>query len=690
MKLRPVSALLLLGLVLAGCHKVPLEPDTGRIDFGVAHWFANEQVAYVFFSLSERQARLIDPVWQLSWTGTNAAGGVTVHPYTAIDFSQGVYEHSATACGPDRICASYSFPSDGPLTQASLRFLYDKNSPLALELPLSISNHAAGLGADSQSALVYGVFDEANQHVQIRVHNNFGTPEDSQIAAFGMRRRFRITHAALQDVDQATLEQAKDTSGTPLLFPAPFCDPESTGGDGDQIISDGEGWLAESFDKADSAGGVCFTSQLLDKHGAPLPSGKLAGYGRRNPEIRDAPSLTLTTPLKETVQLPLAVEICPDDPAAGAMVDPAFLKYQEYILGFGDRPADICFHIGDETGFATDFATLAAKRLASAKASATDDRDFMFIVLLHEAFSSEFRAVQSAIAESLYALADDEAKKVSPRLVGALVYAGSTLYQPTALQKRYVLWCPQDLADEVLQGSSPLANQNCTTSKASSLDLQVINFVAPLGPFPSLSHYQQYVSDFGDTGLAHSPKLRFLSVPAGVSTVTEQEDTVTYFDNERYVIGPGEAARICRDRADLDLASFRIRPTAQDAGIPGLKIDEINKLWLSDDAAGEYKLGIAWEYPFWGGVSYTGALSGKVMSIVPFQKSFKSYETLGDPKWSTTSWDFGRYVQHCYRYCDHPFFDAAGTYQAQTGWRSYDGLTCPVSTYPKWPGGAPP
>ena len=671
------------GAALFGCgHKVPLTADFGTIDFGSAHWFANEQVAYVFFSLSERSSRLVHSGWQMRWSATSADGGVEEHAFAPIDFNQGVHEHLQLPCGANRICSSFSFRSARPVNSVDLKFLYDADSPTDLQKSLDVAKHAAGTSSDAFSALAYGVFDEPNSHMQVRIHHNFGSPQDELVPTFGLVRRFHANSVVLHGIDTVTVRKAQSASATPLLYPASFCAGQ-TGSD-DLRFAGTSAWFNGSLDKAQGQNGACFQIEALDKQGVPLPSGVQNSFGRRNPEISNPIGPTILTPLTQTTQIPIAVRICPDDPAAGSMVDEDFFFYQEFILGMSRRPTDLCFRIGKESVFAKDFAAMLASRLADARSKATTSNDYLFVVALHELFTSEFTQIQSSISSALYNMINAEAHTASPRLVGAFVYDSTVNFVPTATQRQSIIWCPQTLLPQVLSPqTAPLADQNCTITAAAELDLQLINFVAPLGPLPSVSVYRDYMKKYGDKGLAHNPSLQLYSVPTGVNTLNEASKAVTYFDHERFVINAGEAARMCPEREDKTLASFRIRTATQADDVAGTSVGAINKLWLSADAPGEYRIGIAWDYPFWGGINYKAALTGKIASVVPYQKSSSAYEALGDQKWSTGSWDFGKYTQRCTRYCDNPFFDATGTYQASETWRNFQENSCPNPVYPQ-------
>jgi hypothetical protein len=233
-----------------------------------------------------------------------------------------------------------------------------------------------------------------------------------------------------------------------------------------------------------------------------------------------------------------------------------------------------------------------------------------------------------------------------------------------------------------------LGSQNCLTTRARDLDLQVINFVQPLGPFPSLENYTSYVKDYGDTGLVRSPDLSFSSPQLTVNSQVEKSTSITFFDAERFDLVAGEYAKVCGDRLDSEVMSFYVRTEDQPASVPSIPLYDMNAEWLSNDGGGSYKIGIEWEFPYWGGIRYNSALTGKVVTVVPFQQSFKSFEQLGDTKWVTDSWNFGKYVQKCSKYCDNPVFDETGIYQPSNLWRSSFDDRCSIPLPPTYVEGA--
>jgi hypothetical protein len=674
-------ALVLACLLSSSCRKVPLREAAGSISHGSVHWFENEKTAFLFFAVYELPERLIDPTFEFSWSEQTPGGGVVERALAEIDLSQAVHQHEFVQCAKGIVCGSYSFKADNPLVSAFFQFRYDRSSPLALTVNLSPTNHQAGDTANAYSALLYGVFDEKNSYTNVRVHHNFGSPSNEEVLSYGMLRKFEVSEPVLFAPEPEVITNHRETVQSPLMFPAAFC-PAVT--EPVSILEGETKWLATRLNPETGVSGACFNATYLDRNDQPLLSAKVSSYAFRNPEVQDS-SLTFTTPLKPVNEIPVLVKICDDEPSAGAMIDNEFLNYQRFIMGIVNRPEDLCFRIGKETEFKQAFESHIAERLVNAKATNTTGADFMFLVLLHEKFSREFITLQGTIADALTTIAKTEEASVSPRLVGSFVYSGSTNFIPTASQRKSLTWCPQELlAGMFIPG---LGAENCLTMRARDLDLRVINFVQPLGPFPSLENYTDYVKEYGDTGLARSPDLTFSSPQLTVNSQVEKSTNITFFDAERFSLTAGEYAKVCGDRLDPDVLSFFVRTPDQPASVPSIPLYDMNGEWLSDDADGEYRIGIQWEFPYWGGVRYNSALTGKVVTVVPFQQSFKAFEQLGDPKWVTDSWKFGKYVQKCSKYCDNPMFDEAGIYQPNNLWRTAFDDRCPLPVPPTYPGG---
>src|SRR5690606_33839734 len=219
---RSARFLAMLGCLVAllQCRKVPLSQDYGYLEIAAAHWFENEKVTYVFFSMRERPDLKARGTWQLAYTKESAAGGTERVDFQDIDFSSGVHGHRLVDCARNRICGSFSFRSDEPLLEADIRYYYDSGSALGLEATAAVQNHLATDFASSYSALPYGVFDKKNEHLQVRIHNNFGSPSDDEVSLFGLERSFIISDPRLATITMEDYMAARETTGGAFVFPS--------------------------------------------------------------------------------------------------------------------------------------------------------------------------------------------------------------------------------------------------------------------------------------------------------------------------------------------------------------------------------------------------------------------------------------------------------------------------------------
>lgn len=682
-----------LGLVFVlACSpkKIPLQEHYGQFKHVYAHWFENEQTAYLFFELHESASLLQTPVFELSYREQVLPVGSRDHDYALVDFNSGVHQHAVVACGKDKLCASLSWKQSTRLEEIYLRFRYDSQSPLQIETKAAIFNHEISTeGTFSYSAIPYGVFDAQNKHMQMRIHHNFGQPSDAWIKASGMKKLFSYSRAQLVNQENQLEDSQALIAKQSFAFPADFCpslNPSAT-----VLASRDEWWLPDEWSTEDNnALGVCLQVDFLDKAQNFLLSQK--AYGMRNPVVsRD--DFSFSTPLQEVRQIPVLIQACQDVSGSEGLLAGDFLVYQKYVLGIS-REQDVCYRIHDIKDFKQRLLTHLSQRLATEKSQA-GQQDFMFVIIFNERLSKEFFDVHGAIAEVSTQLASAERSLVSPRLLGAFVYASTAQYVPTPEQRKYVLWCPQSVNEINRDPLNPdMTKANCTALAPPKLKILGVNFILPMGPLPDLETYEEYVKRYGDKGLAKDPSLKLLSVLSGPNTQIEQEQQVSYLDAQRFTISENESVKVCyqREGAGAILSHLRFQPQSYiNEGLPGLRADEIESLWSSDEAKGEYRIGVQWEYPFVGGIQYKSDIQvgvGPITSPIPFVDTVKNYEEVGDDKWNRQQWPVGEFLWRCQKYCDHPFFDGGGVYQLTQQWRkaSFSG-NCPELNTPVWNGG---
>ncbi|MBP6218319.1 MAG: hypothetical protein KA436_07015 [Oligoflexales bacterium] len=671
--------------------KLALTQNYGYLDSVYAHWFENEKTAYLFFELHETDQAFLDPVFELAFSEQVLPAGRKEHDFKVIDFSQGVHEHTWQVCAPKTYCGSISWPQTTKIDRVKLRFRYDRSSPLALDTEIIPSAHfVSELGNDSFSAIPFGVFDSKNQHIQVRIHHNFGVPSHDWILKSGMKKKFAYRNPQLIQKESLLTEvRSFMDSHNGFPFPAKFCPSLSSG---TQLIANRhEWWLPDEFSSSDNDDlGACLDVDFMDKNQNVFFS--QPAYAMRNPIVGTDAQFSFPTPLRDLTQIPILIEACSDVPGSESLRSEDFLSYQKYILGVTERSVDVCFRIHNTPDFKDRLKNHLVTRLSTAK-SQGGNQDFIFVVIFNERLSLEFFDVHAAIAEAITNLASGERENVSPRLVGGFVYGSTSSFAPTQAQTKYVLWCPQtEQEDRQDPLNRDLTKSNCTTLKTPELKILGINFILPMGPLPDLETYEDYVKRHGDKGLAKNPQLRLVSVPSNTNTRIEKEQQVSYLDAQRITIAPHEYIKVCSQKPEASriLPALRFQSSAH-TELDGLSIFEIESLWTSDEDAAEYRIGIQWEYPFMGGISYKSDLQigiGPIVSPIPFVRSQQNYKEIGDQKWQTQVWPLGQFLWKCQKYCDHPYFDEAGTYQLTKAWRAenFSG-NCPELKIPSWNGG---
>jgi hypothetical protein len=657
------GAALLLACVIS-CDKVPLHENRGNFDLVNAHWFANEKTEYVFFSISglrPAQARVAAAgTFQIS-TGSAIVAGLQPGPdgFANLDMNKAVHHHHLVECGAGRLCGSYSFHTEQPVSAVSVRYLYAAGSPMGEATSMSTTIHADGPTADSQSALVYGVFNGDNTRVQIRVHDNFGSPNSGEIQNYGLERSFAIENLQLAPLTMQDEQMAAQISGSQYLFPTSACSTHLNSTGESFKFSGREVWAARTLDGNDPSSDACFSVRSLDHSGGTL---KLQpAMARRNPEL-GVENLTLHPPISDAHLVPLVLSYCQNRPESAQLTNADFLRYQYYIFGIpGDHPVDACFATGEEDRFTQDLKRAIDQRLSEARSAGSDL--FLTVVVNHILAPLVQKRYHDIIAKVLSDKIGAELLLVSPRLVGAFVYDSRAVDTPAG--QGPVIWCPRDEKNAGPEGS---VEANCTPINLDKLDLGVVNFKIPMGPFPTVDKFITRLQN-GDRGEMHNPHFSARAVRTNPSSMTAGVNSVTYtfFDNERISLGEGEKIKFCHERDTDDMLNEMVFPAVTAQGGP-MGVDDAQTYLNSSSQAKSLHMGLLWSQPFIGAFSYDAPIAGHILSVIPIQKTFNVKDSAGDPRWSIPSWNVGPLMQKCLRHCDHPFFDESAVYQIASPW----------------------
>lgn len=666
------AAFILCGALLAvvmGCEKVPLREHRGQFDLATAHWFENEKTQYLFFSIEGLRTGQAKVSWPAEFEMAKDGG-----EFKRINFSEGVHQHHLVECGEGKICGSFSFKADTAATRVQIRYRYNVESPLAETITVPTSQHRANSGTNAQSALVYGVFNGANSRVQVRVHDNFGSPDSEQIKQYGMTRRFEVASTSLADL--ATFTAADLSVGNPFHFPSRECEPFVAGTPHDSWQFSGlEGWEQKEFDSSKPESSACFRVKTLNRAGVAL--NEAPALARRNPEL-GTEALSIRSPLQDSIKVPLAFGYCLDRPDSAKLTSLEFLNYQRFILGMAAKgDFDACFAVGEEEDFALKVDRVIKEKLQFARQTATSKRDFFFTVLINHRLAPEIDKFQEIIADKLAeAIRAETATMISPRLVGGFVYDSRAPEARIASRSPQVVWCPR-----IEKPDSPTANAdaNCTPRRAGQVAIGPLNFLIPMGPFPTLDTYIQYVRENGgDRGQSRNPQLAVRSVQTNENSMSDPEgvNLFTFFDGQRLSFNESERLRFCFDR-DQDLTLQQLVFKKGDARSPN-QVFDVNtaQRMASSGSAASLDVGLRWSNPFIGGFTFESPIEGKVLSFIPISASLPGKQKIGDDVWARKNWDIGPLLQKCFRHCDHPYFDEAGVYQINRSWS--EDVRCPT------------
>jgi hypothetical protein len=664
-------------------HKVPLNPLSRSLNIVGAHWFENEKVAYFFFRVSGETS--YSGMSTFEWNKYSLDKSDSNSEFSALKLTQGIHQHQLLPCGRD-ICGSFSFASESAPAKITLRLRYHPKSALFVDSTAPVQVHQDDGTSNSFSSLVYGVFDESNNFIEARVHHNFGFPASSEVAQFGLIRSFRVHDTQLIDWSKADLELLKAQTHSATLFPVKNCEQwfdtsKIQKVDGVKNFSGVSGWLPNDFSVDPIRAGSCFKVDFLKANGETILTEQ--AIARRNPRLIEE-KMVLSTPLKPVIKIPLVVTYCLNDPASDRLKSEIFLDYQKFILGITGAVVDACFRIGFENQFRDELKLVLLKKLQTARQNNVGLQDYIFTVAFNHKLNVEFQRFQEIVAEQIGLLIDDERVKISPRLIGAFVYDSDANFVRPELAAKSIVWCPRAAMPDVLSSVKAYGDgANCMADNGGLIKLgSILNFLVPMGPFPSRESYESYLNEYGDKGLARNPQFQVQSVITNANTVQDSLGLTTFFDGQRIDLTAEEGMRICYEK-DIDGMLSSLRYKKINATTPMIENHEIQTVFNSTEGAGTYMLGLQWDYPFWGAVTYTSPLTGKILGQIPFRKDSTAHREVGDMKWQRENWDLGPYFQRCQRFCDHPYFDESGTYQLDLQWRGLNAIGCTHSKYPE-------
>lgn len=665
------------GLVLAaawaaGCGKVPIDEVETSFPVATATWFEEEDTLFLFAKVTADQGLTRDSVLEASWRTDE--GPVDWTPIAALPT---VHTHLPVDCGPRALCVSASVAVPDRPRDVRIRLRWHREGELALQPPTDFSVVGRGEDWRSRSAVVYGVFDGANERVQWRLRHQFPTLRNEEVEGLGLRRAFSV--AAPASGPDFPLGEG-NAYGYGVDCPAGGV-PTGWGpvGTDERAV-----FAPEALPLGASAADlVCADATVTDARG-PYTTGAVA---RKNPEVRQAFPL-LRSPMNDALVLPFFLGTCERTISA----DHEDMQRQRLQL---EGVTTTCIDHWRREDFVPGLVTLFREAVEEARPRGRD-------MVLAIALNQDDQGVSEAVEEALAAVVPEERHRTTPRLAGAFVF-DSTIQGPSRPDLGAVtLWCPatiptEDLPD-VSQRSCPVLPDDL------SIDLGPFSF----GTLPILPPRDQYLNFLDTYSPAQAGRVTSLAyrTPEFAATARHLDfgefGVITFLNGERIRAEPEDAFSWCQpeDPAPFVFSSEGMsysitEDVCAELGVPpdlcgalatGVQPLELLPDWHNSFRETAYDLGVAWDFPFLLRMEYETFVAGSVSAFglsVPFGLGAPSEAFYGSAVWLEDDLPIGAALLQCDRWCDHPTFDSAAVYHPSDIFRWAYATTCYRPVFPR-------
>jgi hypothetical protein len=656
---------------LVGCGdwveaaRVPLVPANAAFSLADAVWFEDEQTLFVFWRFGADQG--LGPTSRIE-IGVQTAN--TLQAPQPVDDYEPVHRHVDVDCGVRGRCGSLSIRVREEPLSVPIRLRWHEDGELVLEQDAALTIMRAGEPWKQRSAVVYGVFDEENAHVQWRLRHQFPNLGNLDVQALGLRRTFRVQDQRVGDLDPAARAGFVENPWGYALLPS--CPAGFVAHDDDGLATDDRAiFSTNSIDPLlVTRQVVCAAAEVTDATGTFTAT----ALARRNPDVVPAFPF-LRTPVAEARRVQFDLVTCTN------VVDPAHLQMQQQRL-LHDT-ATICV---DDLEQPDRQGALKARFDAVIDDERLLGDDLVLSVVLNREDADE--GIGVAVEAVLQDVLSEERTKTSPRAVGAVVYDSASFEQRIPEAKPYLLWCPAALGIDDLAELVDPSVLNQLYHCAVSLDVAVpVDLPEPfdrltIAQLPLLATRRQfanYVARYGEGAVGETTKLTLLAPRRGADardviigdgvddlggildpfSPFSSSDIATFFDDEYLTVLPEESLSVCSGDASGNVvvqASLDEMPSALDA-LPSRH---------ASDPRPRYQLGLRWDGAFYLRFDYR-AVIGTTTEVVgltlPFSPSLPGSVSFREDLWTAASFDLRDELSKCRRFCDHPTFDSAGIYQ---------------------------
>lgn len=657
----------LLSTMLGGCDfidtivRVPIVDVGASFEIADTTWFEGEHTLFVFYQIQAWEGLGPDSVVEIAYR-TNEVN----HDWTPLADFAPVHAHVPVDCGARKLCGSYSIAEPLQPRDVRVRVRYHKDGALALDAD-PLSNHVVALGPahTSRSAVMYGVFDEENLHVQWRLRHQFPAIRNEEATRLGLRRAFTVTDSRYGDLpaDRSTFVGNPygygALPGCPDAWDTHVMSPVQTT---DRAMFDTQAYLVPSY----TAGFACGTTTVTDARGTFVTS----ALAQKNPQTRPA-FAALRTPITENVTLPVLLRVC-QDPTSDNHQD---MQKQRTSM---DESALICIDDWQTMGFSDRLATRISEKVDTLR---QDGNDMVLVITLNR--PDDEPGVAQAVEAALAIVLPEENDQASPRVSGAFVFDTGvyTITRPEVT--RLTLWCPGTRQPDPAGGANPSAT-SCPLQRVQRQPLGDSISFAQLPILPSEDQYEKFIEEYGanQTGRVTNTTYRApVRTPTSENVPVGDFGVATFFNNEAITPEATDNFSYC---AEDDTGNVVVRVPGIEDLLPLSSLGEVHRA----TGGGRYELGLVWDFPFLMHLEYISVLAAQfdlpeqIPLIAAFGIGNPAEQYLGAGAWAQDRFEIGDALAQCTAFCAHPTFNSAGVYNVDDLFTDY-ASRCYRPTFPQ-------
>lgn len=639
--------------------RVPFEDVGAQFVIADTTWFEDEQTLFVFYQVDSVQGLSDASQIEITYRTDDV-----FQPYTPLHAIAPVHHHYPADCGVQSMCGSFSIAIERIPRDVDLRLRYHRDGELFLETLVDAHVVATGAPHNSRSAIVYGVFDRLNTHVQWRLRHQFPAIRNEHAQALGLRRELTVDAVTYGTLDSVQERFVENPYGYGHLN---ACPPEFEPHANEVLhtITRAVFDTVEMPIASSDAPHVCGEATVTDARGTFTT----AAFAQKNPETRQA-FPELATPIDVNRRVPFYFQVC-NDPTSDLH---QAMQMQRLFLVDGDR---VCIDDYDTIDFPSRLATLMTAKI---DAERQNGKDMVLVIGLNR---PNVPLVAQRVEEALGLIIPLENAASTPRVSGVFVYDTRAYQAVNAEVARLTLWCPSSFNANDLDAIPDTSARSCAVQPVQPLALGDLE-LSTLPILPTETQFENFIEKYGPgqtgnmTGMSFRAPIR---TPTSVNVPLGDFGVATFFNNEAITPEPGHAFSYCAEE-DSGFVVVRIE------GFPD--VFPISFLGELHSFLGftRYELGLFWDFPFLMQIKYNSTLATtvelpeEVPFIVALGLQTPSEQFLGTAQWEQESFELGQALLQCLRFCDHPTFDSSAVYNADDFFRETYAARCYRPSYP--------